>query len=312
MDPHSVTATANERATQAAAEPVILIIADISGYTRYMTANAKTLAHSQTIITELVKTIVRQVELPLEVAKVEGDAVFLYARKQGGSEPWANTRKVLGQKLLTFFDVFVTKASQLSHSTTCSCHACAHIEKLRLKLVVHSGEALFHQVLQFQELAGVDVIIVHRLLKNSIAGDHYLLMTEPAAKDLELPGHIALAAGSETYEDIGRIKTLVYLPDDVGRSPGSADTLHARLRASLGLFTSLWFGPVKRHRAKFHHLDSETGAVGRLGFALLTVLLTPIFLPIGFFFVFFHALKPPKGHPHLHPTALHERNSDGS
>ena len=36
-------------------EAVLLIIADISGYTRYMTANAKTLAHSQTIITELVK-----------------------------------------------------------------------------------------------------------------------------------------------------------------------------------------------------------------------------------------------------------------
>ena len=48
-------------------EPVLLIIADISGYTRYMTANAKTLAHSQTIITELVMAIVKQVELPLEV-----------------------------------------------------------------------------------------------------------------------------------------------------------------------------------------------------------------------------------------------------
>jgi len=35
-------------------EPVLLIIADISGYTRYMTANAKTLAHRRIIITELV------------------------------------------------------------------------------------------------------------------------------------------------------------------------------------------------------------------------------------------------------------------
>jgi len=31
--------------------PVLLIIADISGYTRFMTANAKTLAHAQLIIT---------------------------------------------------------------------------------------------------------------------------------------------------------------------------------------------------------------------------------------------------------------------
>ena len=65
-------------------EPVLLIIADISGYTRYMTANAKTLAHSQTIITELVMAIVKQAELPLEVAKLEGDAVFLYCRKESG------------------------------------------------------------------------------------------------------------------------------------------------------------------------------------------------------------------------------------
>lgn len=56
-----------------APEPVLLIIADISGYTRYMTANAKTLAHGQTIITELIHAIVHQIELPLEVAKLEGD-----------------------------------------------------------------------------------------------------------------------------------------------------------------------------------------------------------------------------------------------
>lgn len=63
-----------------APQPVLLIIADISGYTRYMTANAKTLAHSQAIITELVQAVVRQIELPLEVAKLEGDAVFLFCR----------------------------------------------------------------------------------------------------------------------------------------------------------------------------------------------------------------------------------------
>jgi len=323
----SSTPAADAEPTEGAAEPVILVIADISGYTRYMTANAKTLAHSQTIITELVKTIVKQVELPLEVAKLEGDAVFLYARKRSGSEPAAPTKKLLGEKLLTFFDAFIGKASQLSQSTTCSCNACAHIEKLRLKLVVHSGEALFHQVLHFQELAGVDVIIVHRLLKNSVRGDQYLLMTEAAAKDLELPGHIALAPGSESYEDIGRIKTLVYLPGDVRLAtnqpasratdslPGSGVTaarcsFAARLRTSWNLFTRLWFSPFQRKAATFHHLDPRAGKAGRIGFALLTALLTPIFLPIGFVFVLGHTLKPPKAHSEL--PAGHKRNADGS
>jgi hypothetical protein len=65
-----------------APEPVLLIIADISGYARYMTANAKARAHSQTIITELVRFIVREIELPLEVAKLEGDAIFFFCRRR--------------------------------------------------------------------------------------------------------------------------------------------------------------------------------------------------------------------------------------
>src|SRR5437016_4492006 len=94
-----------------APEPVMLIIADISGYTRYMTANAKTLAHSQTIITELVKAIIKTVELPLEVAKLEGDAVFLFCRKENGAQLWHETKRAIGEKLLTFFRMFSEKVS---------------------------------------------------------------------------------------------------------------------------------------------------------------------------------------------------------
>ena len=39
--------------TPDAPEPVLLVIADISGYRRYMTANAKILGHSQTVITKI-------------------------------------------------------------------------------------------------------------------------------------------------------------------------------------------------------------------------------------------------------------------
>src|SRR4051812_7086485 len=228
-----------------APEPVILIIADISGYTRYMTANAKTLAHSQTIITELVKAIIQTVQLPLEVAKLEGDAVFLFCRKQAGAQPWTEAKQVVGERLLTFFRLFREKLAQLSQSTTCTCSACTHIDKLRLKVVVHSGEALFHHVLNFLELAGVDVIIVHRLLKNSVDADQYLLLTEAALHDLEFAGQISLVSGSETYDAIGRVKTLLYLPD--GPAAASAARLEttwtARWRASSKLFWRLWFAP---------------------------------------------------------------------
>src|SRR5215471_3031599 len=114
--------------TSAAAspEPVVLIIADISGYTRYMTANVKTLAHSQTIITELVKAIVKDVELPIEVAKLEGDAVFLFCRKTAEGASWPQARREISTKLLDFFQTFSAKVSELSQSTTCTCNACTH------------------------------------------------------------------------------------------------------------------------------------------------------------------------------------------
>src|SRR5580658_9918377 len=122
-------------------EPVLLIIADISGYTRYMTANAKTLVHSQTIITELVKAIVEEIKLPLEVAKLEGDAVFLVGRKNQTEYPWPEAKRKVGDNLLSFFRGFGRKLNELTRSITCGCTACTHIESLKLKIVIHSGEA---------------------------------------------------------------------------------------------------------------------------------------------------------------------------
>ena len=313
LDEHPVPA-------EPAAEPVILIIADISGYTRYMTANAKTLAHSQIIITELVLAIIKQVELPLEVAKLEGDAVFLYCRKQNCTLSWPETRKIIGEKLISFFEMFQRKAAELSRSTTCHCSACVHIEKLRLKLIVHSGEALFHHVLQFLELAGVDVIIVHRLLKNSVKSDQYLLLTETARQDIDLPEHIHLADGVETYDDLGQIRTRVYLPEDgqtqtrgeatLPESPNAIKTDHdavasrpidpqpapfpTRFVRSWKLFGKLWFAPLVARpdpQHAFRNVTSNTSRAGRVGFALLTLLLTPIYLPVGTLFVLLHACK---------------------
>lgn len=297
--------------TDDAPQPVLLIMADISGYTRYMTANAKTLAHSQTIITELVKVIVRQVELPLEVAKLEGDAVFLFCRKTNGSRPWPEMKNIIGEKLLSFFRMFGEKVSELSQSTTCTCNACTHIEKLRLKVVVHSGVALFHHVFNFLELAGVDVIIVHRLLKNSVTADQYLLLTEVARHEVEFTGQVTLVSGSETYDDIGRIKTLVYLPDGppaVASTRTEASTAN-RFRKSWKLFCKLWFAPFTQ-KQRLSHVSSDASIVGRIGFALLTIFLTPIFLPVGLVFVFIHVLKPPTTH-HRHDDG-HEDKPDGS
>jgi hypothetical protein len=266
-------------------EPVLLVIADISGYTRYMTANAKTLAHSQTIITELVKAIVAAVHLPLEVAKLEGDAVFLFCRKEQGPRAWRELKQAVGDKLLAFFGLFADRLFELSQSSTCSCHACTHIGDLRLKIIVHSGEALFHRVFNFVELAGVDVILVHRLLKNSVQGDEYLLLTESAANDLELGDAMDVSEGAETYPEIGCVRTRVYLPRrSTAVQAVSAGPFQERFARSARLAWKLWFSPFAHRQRPNHittnHITTNATPLGRFAWAVLTLILTPIYLPV--------------------------------
>src|SRR6266508_196337 len=147
---------------------VILILADISGYTEFMLSNDKTRTHSQLVISELVKAILEQIELPLQVAKLEGDAIFLYAVKDESDAAWKEYRPGLGKKLIQFFQVFSDKVAQLTIASICRCTACTNIERLKLKIIAHSGKAVFYELGGFVELSGVDVIVAHRLLKNSV------------------------------------------------------------------------------------------------------------------------------------------------
>ncbi|MBF0558228.1 MAG: DUF2652 domain-containing protein [Nitrospirae bacterium] len=190
---------------------VVLVIADISGYTRFMVTNKLEVLHSQVVISELIKTIIDQVEIPLEVSKLEGDAVFLYSVKDDSKTAWDDTRKAIGGKLIKFFDAFSSKIAELSATNLCVCKACKNVTLLKLKVIVHSGDALFYSISKFQELSGVDVIVAHRLLKNSVQSDEYILMTEQAYRDIEFPEKIPVRDGVEEYDEIGKIKTYTYL-----------------------------------------------------------------------------------------------------
>ncbi len=203
---------------------VILIITDITGYTRFMITNKTSLVHSQIILTELTKAIIKQVEIPLTISKLEGDAIFCYALKDDGESSWQEAKKKIGEKLIKFSEVFSEKIKELNESNICDCNACRNVNKLKLKTVVHSGEAVIYQIDKFYELSGLDVIIVHKLLKNSVKSDQYILMTEQARNDVELSEKLNVINGEEQYGEIGKIKTCVYLLDgdekNIARSNG--------------------------------------------------------------------------------------------
>ena len=51
-----------------------LVLADISGFTAFVTATE--LEHGPPIIAELLEEVIRRISPPLEIEAVEGDAVF--------------------------------------------------------------------------------------------------------------------------------------------------------------------------------------------------------------------------------------------
>jgi Protein of unknown function (DUF2652) len=190
---------------------VILAIADIGGYTKFMVSSKIEIEHSQFIITQLIEAIIKQIKIPLQISKLEGDAIFFFAVKQSDKNAWKQARKVVGAKLIQFFDAFHDKLDDISRSKECSCGACSNIKALKLKIIIHSGLALFYQIGQFNELSGKDVILTHRLLKNSVGHDEYILMTDSAYAVIEFPMKIEVQEGWEDYEHLGEVKTLTYL-----------------------------------------------------------------------------------------------------
>jgi hypothetical protein len=104
-------------------------------------------------------------------------------------------------------------------NTTCGCNACANINSLGLKIVMHCGEFVKTEIGGRETLSGPDVIMVHRLLKNQVREttgiDNYMLVTQRCVDDL---GVAQIVAGwtehTEEYEHVGAIKGYVSsLPD---------------------------------------------------------------------------------------------------
>ncbi len=157
-----------------------LLIADISGYTKYL--GGVELDHAQDILADLLGGVVEQTS-SLKVAKLEGDAVFCYAATGVDGPSLVDT-------IESCYFAFSRRKRNIQQLSSCPCDACEKLEDLDLKFVVHFGEYFAHEVAGREELVGVDVILVHRLLKNEIAEQFgtkgYAIFTDAAIDQFEL------------------------------------------------------------------------------------------------------------------------------
>lgn len=190
----------------------LLVIADISGFTQFMKSHENHANHAMQVVVELLRAVISAAAPPLKLAEVEGDAAFFYALyKEDGDI----TRELAAVKkqVMSFFRSFDQTLRRL-----CAFNPCARkAQDLRLKVVIHAGEVALEHIHGFDKLFGMDVILAHRLLKNSVPSPEYVLMTEAAYNRLGDFHHLEPERQTEYYEGIGVVETMVvYLPATVG------------------------------------------------------------------------------------------------
>src|SRR5262245_22392110 len=197
-DPRGACSIAASGGTMA--DSATILIPDISGYTEFLTKTE--LVHSAHIINELLEAILAPNEGEFELSEVEGDALLLY-RKGKPIEADALVRLCLGM-----FESFHKQVKLIERDSVCRCGACMTASNLSLKFVAHHGVVQEIKVRQFTKCSGVDMIVAHRLLKNRIASNEYILATSSCSDcstTQHASGALAWERSSDEYPAIGTI-----------------------------------------------------------------------------------------------------------
>lgn len=235
----------------------VIVLADISGYTKFIVMHRSSIVHAEQIITELMEIVTRNAAFPLTIQKLEGDAAFMSAEIDGPSKEAVND---ITRQVAKFMDLYRLKQKELFAKSVggCPCTACQSIEKLKLKCVVHTGEVLEKEVGGRVELAGEAVIVAHRLMKNLVQSDEYILVTDAVAKELDADPYPTSKVYQETIKDVGTVGTKVFFPEAMVLDRNGAKPL-TRPRGNLEAMRLFMHGMIARFgrsRRAFRNLPS--------------------------------------------------------
>src|SRR4051812_14527026 len=112
----------------------VLVLADISGYTRFTRMHFTSLLHAEEIVSELLEAVIHATDFPLQVSQLEGDAVLLFAEVQEGRESAAALD--VTRQIKNLFEAFnLRERALIACDAGCVCDACNQIGQLRLKAV---------------------------------------------------------------------------------------------------------------------------------------------------------------------------------
>ncbi len=180
----------------------LLFIPDISGFTKFV--NQTEVNHGQHVISELLEILIDSNQLGLKLSEIEGDALLFY------KQDLIPTKSEIADQAKVMFLNFHQHLKRYQNHRICQCGACRSAGNLTLKFIVHSGPINFIKVKDQLKPYGSDVIVAHRLLKNSIDNREYLLYSENMVRpdeditSLDIPW-LEIKEGQAHYDSIGNI-----------------------------------------------------------------------------------------------------------
>lgn len=171
------------------------ILADIGGYTTFLTQVG--IEHAKEITSHLFNGMFKVDQVVWKVGNVEGDCLFLYSDSPQSPQD-------VSSYLRRLYEKFRESIEEVASGSTCRCGACDRSGDLTLKFVVHGGEFDTQEIAGRKELIGSDIVVAHRLLKNSVPMREYALVTTTLADVAEASG-LAVTRGRDEYGDIGPV-----------------------------------------------------------------------------------------------------------
>lgn len=198
------------------ADKALLFIPDISGFTEFVQHTA--IQHSRHIISEVLELLIDNNITGLQLAEIEGDALFFY--RIGDVDI-----KQIREQIKRMYVAFHTYLKRFEYEKICQCGACSSVYNLSLKFIIHYGEIEFISVKDTNKPYGSNVIKVHRLLKNEVPILEYALFTQDvdaetiANAEHTLEAHYDFGNITYAYEALANYKKEVpdipLIPDNV-------------------------------------------------------------------------------------------------
>ena len=252
------------------------VIADISGYTKYLASNE--LEHAQGILGEITDLLIEELSQPFQFVELEGDAVFVFAP----AAVVENAERLL-DIIESCYVAFRLLREQMVNNTNCTCAACRAIDELDLKCVAHYGEYAPQPAPTGMKLLGPDVIVSHRLLKNTVIEqtgiNAYAFLSDAfVSKFADSKLEAFQISHSESYDSLGTINGRVFdLAEAMERltaiercvvSEGDADVeIRALLPAKPSFVWSYFIDAGRRLKwqTDTNSVENQTDETGRTG-----------------------------------------------